>query len=378
MNHIQELIKRKIIEPEKMNQAKTVIGEIDYYDAKNNRADVKVPNLVTVQKGGIAKGKTYILLKHVPVGFSTGMYNAGPFKGDKVFVSFQNNDIKQPIITGHVDTTYMHTTRRNRTEHGMKGGFLPSYGIVKKDNFREKEYPTWMKRSRYGEDWSRNLNYYSKELKGQWKEKTRKIDEIVDSTKKKRINKLNRGMLSSVESVMMDAKDDAFKHHAEVGLFHPFHTSGIKLKDNAQIDIFTHPHQGIRLDPDTRSINIHSDWLKLHHDQFRAWVDGQVQWRVTGQYVCEVHGNHETHCDGLYEIHSRKGEVHIESEKRDIRAFAEKNITIRARGQNITIVADSQNVNIKAAQNISIKAGTNISIEAGSHIGLKAPRIDLN
>ena len=357
MSRIHEILREQLIEKEKQNRQEPVIGEIEYFDHKNNRAMVKIPNKY-VNKAGIGDKDHHIRLRQVPISLQGGVHSAGPFKGDKVWVHFQNGDIKQPYVTGGADTTYAHTTRRDRTEHGTKGGFLPHNGISKKDNFKSKDSPQWFTKSLYGEDWTRNLNHYSKTIKGKMTKETRTNNEIKNGRGK--VNKFNESALKSVQSVLADSTDSSYKGHAEIGVFHPFHTSGIKIKDNAQIDIFTHPHQGIRIDPDTRSVNINSEWMKFHNDEFRAWITGQAQWRIKGNWVCEVKGTHETHSDGLYEIHSRKGDVHIEAEKGHVRIIAAKSIRL------------------KAGTDIILEAGGKIRGTAGTHIGLKAPRIDWN
>ena len=133
--------------------------------------------------------------------------------------------------------------------------------------------------------------------------------------------------------------------------------------------MFTYPNQGIRIDPDTRTINTHSEWMKMHHDQFRAWIKNQAQWRIDGKWVLEVKSESEWHTDGQVEMHSRYGDIQI---------IAEKNkITIKAK-TNVDVISESADVTVTAAKNITMKAGTNIEMTAGSHIGLKAPRIDFN
>lgn len=387
---INETLQQNLIEPNERQKFNPLIGEVEYFDHKNYRASVKIPNLHVESAGGVQNRKSHIMLRQVPVVFTHGMHFAGPFKGDQVWVGFQNQDPKQPYIMGHADTKFAYSTRRDRTEHGTKGGFKADAQFTNKDNFKSKHAPNWFDRSQYAEDWTRELKHYSKTLTSKKFEDSTRVAKKVwtgqTPNRKKELDELDRSSLGSVEGVMKAGADSAFKHHAEVFIHHPFHTSGIKIKDNAQIDIFTHPHQGIRIDPDTRTINTHSEWMKMHHDEWRAWISGEVQWRVNGKYVCEVHGNHETHSDGLFEMHSRKSDVEIEAEKEHIRVLAEKTILINARTDDITIIADAtnvnviakQDVNVNAGKNINMTAGSNVSIKAGSHIGLKAPRIDLN
>ena len=208
MSRIKEMLKRDLVDYALNNRQDMIIGKIEHYDHKNARAIVSFPNR---QVGGNKE----IVLRHVPVNFSDGVHTAGPFVGDKVWIQFQKGNIHQPIVIGRADPQYAHTTRLQRTEHGTKGGYLPYNGITKKDNERAPHYPQYFNKSMYSKDWTKELNWYSKDMKGNFENKAR-VNSLTVKDKKGRVRQLSRGQLAPVEGVLQDATDSAFKGHAEI------------------------------------------------------------------------------------------------------------------------------------------------------------------
>lgn len=118
---------------------------------------------------------------------------------------------------------------------------------------------------------------------------------------------------------------------------HPFTHSIVKLRDNGAIDIFVGTHQGIRIDPNTQTVNICTNTLKEHLGALRAWVTGDAQIECAAGY--------------------------------DLRSFA--HVTIHASG-DVTVKTEA-NAYIKAAGNMEVDVGGETTFRSGGNMHFTAP-----
>lgn len=120
-------------------------------------------------------------------------------------------------------------------------------------------------------------------------------------------------------------------------MVHPYTHSIVKLRDNGAIDIFVGTHQGIRIDPNTQTVNICANTLKEHLGALRAWVTGDAK----------------TECATGYELRSHA------------------HVTIHATG-DVTIKTDS-NAQILVAGNMDVNVGGETRFKSGGNMHFTAP-----
>jgi hypothetical protein len=65
-----------------------------------------------------------------------GFHEPGPFVGDTVLIGFMNNDYRNPIIIGSVDSAYQFRRRIERDRHLSQGSLLS-------DIYTERVGETW-------------------------------------------------------------------------------------------------------------------------------------------------------------------------------------------------------------------------------------------
>ncbi len=59
---------------------------------------------------------------------------------------------------------------------------------------------------------------------------------------------------------------------AECGWVHPNNTSMMKIRDNGCIDIFGGTDNGLRIDPNKKSINVIASHMKEHIGDLHSWI----------------------------------------------------------------------------------------------------------
>lgn len=76
----------------------------------------------------------------------------------------------------------------------------------------------------------------------------------------------------------------------EQAIYHPLFQQLIKLRNNKMMDIFVGNDNGIRLDPNTESINVHTNHLKWHIHNMTGWITGSMKHQVSGDLFESVKG----------------------------------------------------------------------------------------
>lgn len=103
---------------------------------------------------------------------------------------------------------------------------------------------------------------------------------------------------------------------AEVALIHPANSSTIKIRDNGMIDIFVGGNNGIRVDPETKTINMMGNCIKEQGGGKYAWLDSYQAW-VKGDWKIEVDGSILFTSKGAIKMKSDAGIV-LEAPRLDI------------------------------------------------------------
>lgn len=122
-------------------------------------------------------------------------------------------------------------------------------------------------------------------------------------------SKTRKTMREKVES-------SKFPMVAEPALIHPHTTSVIKMRDNGAIDIFVGNDNGIRLDPNNRSISIlaNSSYEKIHQERKSIGRDSVQD--IGGNWTVKVKGNLTFTSEGT--IHLDGKNVKITAEGREV------------------------------------------------------------
>lgn len=124
-NQLQRQIYEKIVKPTISEIQLPTTGIIYNMNYKTNLADVmtNMPNS-TDEK----------LLKNVPIQLgSKGLSQAGPFKGDRVVITYADGTIHSPYITSIIDLNYNYETRQQQQTHSRKGPLIPDYICNRED-----------------------------------------------------------------------------------------------------------------------------------------------------------------------------------------------------------------------------------------------------
>ena len=107
---------------------------------------------------------------------------------------------------------------------------------------------------------------------------------------------------------------------AEPALIHPNNTSVVKLRDNGAIDIFVGNDNGIRVDPNERSIQIFGNALQSKVYEETAKVNKHRTIEIGGDDVTKITGKRKIQCNGKYEATIRREWKVISEEKVHIEA----------------------------------------------------------
>lgn len=115
----------EIIKPEMSKLINSTEGHIlELYD-KHMYADIRINH---------PGGKGQYTLKKVPIQMgSGGLSQSGPFKGDKVVVTFKNNNILTPVVTGIIESNFQVNWELTRFKHSRKGAVCPDKICDRKD-----------------------------------------------------------------------------------------------------------------------------------------------------------------------------------------------------------------------------------------------------
>lgn len=95
---------------------------------------------------------------------------------------------------------------------------------------------------------------------------------------------------------------------AEVALIHPTNSSIVKIRDNGMIDVFVSGNNGIRIDPETKTINLMGNCIKEQGGSKLAWLDSYQAW-VKGDWKLEVDGDVSISSKGTMTLKSETGIV---------------------------------------------------------------------
>lgn len=71
-------------------------------------------------------GRGQMTLVKVPIQMGSGGFSqSGPFQGDKVIVTFKNNNPNNPIVTSIVESNFQTNWEQTRFKHSRKGALCP-------------------------------------------------------------------------------------------------------------------------------------------------------------------------------------------------------------------------------------------------------------
>jgi hypothetical protein len=97
----------------------------------------------------------------------------------------------------------------------------------------------------------------------------------------------------------------------EPALVHPNNSSTVKIRDNGVIDIFVGTDNGVRIDPENRSVNILSNSYREKTTNHKQEIMRNTSSTIGGDWVVKVEGNVKLESKGEMSLSSNKG-VHID------------------------------------------------------------------
>ena len=139
----------------------------------------------------------------------------------------------------------------------------------------------------------------------------------------------------------------------EPAVTHPFNTSTIKIRNNGMIDCFVGTDQGMRIDPQTKTINMITNGMKEHLGYFRAWIDVDAEWYANSHFLFKS-------MDSSFNVDA----------KTDINQKCGKNKNTDVGNNHTEKIANNQSIDV--GNNQSVKVGGNLDIQVAGTINIKA------
>lgn len=145
-----------------------------------------------------------------------------------------------------------------------------------------------------------------------------------------------------ISKIRKEVGDGSKPRLEEPALVHPFNTSVIKIRNNGMIDMWAGTDQGMRLDPETRTINVITDGFKHHVNYERAWIVEDLKYWAKKGFLFESEAGDMTFKCINYTA-EMKGKTRVSSIG-DIDMDTKGNMTITCKG-NLTITAKRVDIN---------------------------------
>lgn len=125
MNQLQTKIIEELIKPQISRNPPSTEGHILELFDKNMFADVRITSMAS-------QGQQ--TLRKVPVQMGSGGFSqSGPFKGDKVIVTFKNGNPLLPVVTSIIESNFDANWQQTRTKHSRKGSLCTDSICDRKD-----------------------------------------------------------------------------------------------------------------------------------------------------------------------------------------------------------------------------------------------------
>ena len=217
MGIIGDKLKQKIDDNNNIRYGDT-IGEITYYDNVKNTASIRFAN----PNSGKTMTATNVALR---VNWG-GLSQAAPQVGQKCWITFIGNNLLTPIITNLCDDLYYDNIYSKKT-NSDQGAYIIDSGI-------------------------NDIDITSIEV-------TPMIKDYFNNAP------ANRYLLTSKDYTNTDATKTVRKMLMEINKYKPSedgitnmkNNSTVKFKDNGDIDIFVDNNTGIRISPNSKSIELY-------------------------------------------------------------------------------------------------------------------------
>jgi hypothetical protein len=189
------------------------------------------------------------------------------------------------------------------------------------------------------------INKYSEYLKTVDKDKNN-IDDWNTSS--------DNNVINPKDSPKEDFNDKLYnmKYYkvAEVGIVHPTKTSSIKIKDNGMIELWVGTNQGIRIDPNTKSITMIANRFDTRVADRREWVDLDSVMNIRRNFELFAGKDIVLNCEGDFTL--------------DIGGSLNINCKDGVKMDSPSLDLEGDVVNIKSKGNINLTAGENLIVDA--------------
>lgn len=161
----------------------------------------------------------------------------------------------------------------------------------------------------------------------------------------------------------------------EPAVIHPFNTSSVKIRNNGMIDMFVGTDQGIRVDPQSKTINMITNGLKEHLGYFRAWIDADAEWYANSRFYfqsVESSFNVDAKTDINFNCERHKNEQVGINETNKIG----NNLSVEIGNNESRSVGNNQVLEIGG--NLDIRVAGEIRITSGGNTTMRASEIYMN
>lgn len=166
----------------------------------------------------------------------------------------------------------------------------------------------------------------------------------------------------------------------EVALYHPVEKGTFKIRNTGAVEMFADQDTGIRVDPDTQSINMFANHYKSHIHHMSEWLTGSSNSYVKGHRTMKTGGRTLIHSGQDIRIEGKRGLQIVIDKDENVTIGGNSNIVIKGNAkldvhgnvdanikQHATIEV-AKDLRIHSKQDVRINADRDIVIDAGRHL----------
>ncbi|WP_422661740.1 hypothetical protein ACK8P5_25640 (plasmid) [Paenibacillus sp. EC2-1] len=169
-------------------------------------------------------------------------------------------------------------------------------------------------------------------------------------------------------------------HGEEQGVYHPVHSQTLKFRNNEMAELFVDKNNGIRMDPDSQTINVLANHLKEHLARRTGWITGNELHFVGGNQYEKVKGKNTQIVEKEltvwtfkdYSLQVDKDEKVLIKGKADVTIEGASTLTVKGNvianiGGSATIETKG-NMSVRSKKTIDIYAEQDVRIDAGRKV----------
>lgn len=165
----------------------------------------------------------------------------------------------------------------------------------------------------------------------------------------------------------------------EPGLYHPTEKGTVKIRNTGAVEIFADQDTGMRVDPDTQTINAFANHYKANLHHMTEWLTGNSTSYIKGNLKIKTTGTTDIYSGKDIRIEGKKGlQIYIDKDEKVIiggnsSVEIKGNVDLKVHGNVNAKVY--QHATIEVLRDLKVRAGGNISMVAGGHVHIDGTKL---